>query len=252
MANRTRADAANDQRTTAPDNPQATGPVTAPDPKAKPTEVEAGTPRTLPPLGAPARIAASEISPAERISIGEGSSAQVNSGAALTSQIFGPEEEDEEDDEDDGPKLVVLHTYVTGPGGGPYVRGKVITVFQLLGHNLLKPENRRVARRTLKRYLEEQGGVGPSVRPATVEEAKHDFVTFPEGEVALTSALDDANTRADEAQRRADELQRQLDELRGNQGDVQGTADNADVDSLLGGARSAEGGEGTNEDDSDF
>jgi hypothetical protein len=242
MANRPRADAANEQRTTAPDNPQIDGPVTAPDPKAKPTEVEAGTPRTLPPLGAPARIASSEISPADRISTGEGSSAQVNSGAALADQIFGPEDDDEEDDEDDGPKLVVLHTYVTGPGGGPHVRGKVITVRDLLGHNLLRDENRKVARRTLKRYLDGQGGTGPSVRPATVEEAKHDFVTFPEGEVALTSALDDANARADEAQRRADDLQRQIDELKGNQGDVQGAADNVDVDSLLDGAKGAEDG----------
>lgn len=236
-----------------PDSPTGGGPVTAPDPRAKPTEVEAGAPRTLPPLAPPGRIASADINPADRTRVGDpGTSAQVNSGAALPEQLFGREEDDEDDDEDNGPKLVVLHTFVNGPGGGPYIRGKVITVRDLLGHNMLKDENRRVARRHLRRYLEEQGGVPPSVRLATSEEAEHDFVTFPEGEVALTSALDDANLRADEQKARADALEEELNRLRGEQGDTTRAGENVDVDSLLNDAQGAEGAGGTKEGSDDF
>jgi hypothetical protein len=202
--------------------------TSAPDPNAPPTKVDTG-PRTMPSLedlGSTARVADAtdvpikDIRDAQRIQTAQGSSAQANSGAPLLhDQIFGPAEDDEEDDDtDDSPKVVVTHTFVNGPGGS-HRRGAVIGVRKLLGHELMKPENRKAARAHLKRYLDLH-----SIRPATGDEAQHDFITFPEGEEALTTALDDANARADAEKQRADTLQRQLDAVKARGGAPEGDA----------------------------
>lgn len=229
----------------------------APDPLTPAAKVP-DEPKRLPTLGGPSSVASSEIPPTERISLGAGASALANSGAsrgfAALDDLFGPDDVNDLDDldDDDSPRLVVLHTYITGPGGGPYVRGRVISVLQLLGHNLMKDENRKQAKSELRRYLvSKDEDVAPAARLANAEEAKHDFITFPEGEQALESALDDANARADAERARADALETELRNIREGKGGSSSPA-GTNTGPLLGNAgENGPQGQG-GEDETDF
>jgi hypothetical protein len=78
-----------------------------------------------------------------------------------------------------GPKIVILHDFVSGPGPETgFRRGQVISLSRLLGDDLMKDETQAI--RYAKRYF-----TGKAVREATQEESQYDMVEFIEGEEAL-------------------------------------------------------------------
>lgn len=95
-----------------------------------------------------------------------------------------------------GPRIVVLHAFVAGPGGA-FDRGNVIWASQLLGH-WASPDpkaniyvNQAAAVEAFRRYVQ---GPNPAVREANKAEAGYTQVTFIEGEKALAANLQNAKS----------------------------------------------------------
>jgi hypothetical protein len=115
-----------------------------------------------------------------------------------------------------GPRLVVIHDFITGPApvkGGrraAFTRGRVIWGSQLIGDELMKKaqEGDDHAIETLRRYARKG-----AVREATRSEANYTQITFVEGEAALTTNLDAAKQRLGETENENARLKQLLEAL---------------------------------------
>lgn len=152
----------------------------------------------------PGNIPTQNVQMAQRISTGPGESVLANSGVASIIAIASNAGTQQVRLQPGiGPRLVVLDTVVTGPGGG-FTRGQVINLSHLLGDNRLRrsnagneamdaktdQDNARWASQALRRYVENN-----ALREATPEEAEQDFVTFPEGLTAVTATMEQERNR---------------------------------------------------------
>lgn len=106
-----------------------------------------------------------------------------------------------------GPKVVILKTGVSGPGGGPHGRGSVVSLSLILGPKLMRDDEKGPA--AVQRYL----GLG-SFRPADAEEAKVSFVKLPETEMERAETADVERQKRIEAEERANRLEEELRLLR--------------------------------------
>lgn len=102
-----------------------------------------------------------------------------------------------------GAKVVVLHTGISGPGGGPYMFGQVINESHLLGDKIMGDENLLNAH--MRRYVQ----LG-AVRLANKKEESMNFVSFPQGEVAANAALVDAEARLADREAEVERLKAEL------------------------------------------
>jgi hypothetical protein len=144
-----------------------------------------------------------------------GASALENSGAAPIDfgqwlQAGGGAPTEEQVEKGFGPKVVVLSTGVSGPGGGPYPRGSVIALSRILGPKLMK--NNDLGPQHVRRYMT----LG-AIRPADAEEQKVDFVKLPETETERAETAEAERAKRVEAEERVRDLERQLEEMRAAQ-----------------------------------
>jgi hypothetical protein len=144
-----------------------------------------------------------------------------------------------------GPRLVVLHDYLTGPGTvttrKAFGRGDVIWASELLGDDLM--EDTRKGPVALKRYLDLK-----AVREANEQEARLSKVVFAEGEKALTNELEATQTQLSITQAEAERLKRAMREA-GLDPDTGRPFNAASTERPIGDGEGASGGTGGLGDD---